>query len=151
MTEIEKKAEKYAEWLTIGIHSIPSTRIDEQTRANVFQYFASIRNNIELQKENEELKWEQKQILEDNDSYQKDNEELKAQIEQLKKQYKKQRNRRIDELQKENGELKKEIAEKNSVIEKMKCCENCKWNFIIGDYEPCNKCNDENDKWECVE
>lgn len=59
-----------------------------------------------------------------------------------------------DVLQKQLKEiqmLKMVIKQKDEQIEKMKCCENCKWNFVIGDYEPCNKCSDEKEKWELAE
>ena len=48
--------------------------------------------------------------------------------------------------QKENEELKNQI-------EKMKCCENCKydvWPYVIHDSGPCGKCN-HNSKWELKE
>lgn len=41
--------------------------------------------NLDLQKQIDNLKWEQKQILEDNDFYQKENEKLKAEIAELNK------------------------------------------------------------------
>ena len=56
------------------------------------------------------------------------------------------------ELRKENEELKK-------LIEKMKCCENCKYHSFWGDELKCNlpsydeqfKCLDSKDKWELID
>ena len=69
----------------------------------------------------------------------------------------------IEELNKENGKLEGKLAELKKQIEKMKCCENCKYNSYWGNELHCNyglkealqedrlvECN-KMDKWEIKE
>ena len=57
------------------------------------------------------------------------------------------------------AELEKENAELKELIEKMKCCENCKYHSFWGDELKCNlpsydeqfNCLDSKDKWELAE
>ena len=63
-----------------------------------------------------------------------------------------EKDRRIAELEEENAELKE-------LIEKMKCCENCKYHSFWGDELKCNlpsydeqfNCLDSKDKWELID
>ena len=62
----------------------------------------------------------------------------------------------IKELAIENENLIKQIAYHKNQIEKMKCCENCKHHYFIGDELECrlldNGINcDDKEKWELAE
>lgn len=109
----------------------------------------------ELEKENEELKWQFKEVIEDNDYYQeenkrleKENEELKAQIEQLSNDNHVLKTSFIAQ-QEQIEELKTHCKAVDEVNEKMKCCSNCANNAY------CEKEHYGNDKgceeWELAE
>lgn len=65
----------------------------------------------------------------------------------------------IREQQKTIGSLTDTIDELKELIEKMKCCENCKYHSFWGDELKCNlpsydeqfNCLDSKDKWELID